>query len=242
MPSHTVAQMPQPNSEMGAQRVMTALILDDNAVDRMRFRKLCRQAGLHLRAAEVSTLREFAAALESGPFDLVFIDYHLGMETGIEALGLLTAHPDQVGAIPIMFTSVARCDVAVTAMREGCADYLVKEELSVESLRHAITGAVERRILLGALSEARVFRSNLRSIVGRFSRSCGPEMRGILAGLLRQVRAIRRKEAADGDLGPHLTMVEQGATDLLTLLDDLVSMLDAVELEIGDQAPRPRLS
>ena len=117
MHTQTATALGSLRPRIGQGPAMTALILDDNEVDRMRLRKLCRTAGLELEVVEAGSLAEFNIALDDRVFDLVFIDYHLGMETGIEALGRLNAHTDQSQAITIMNTSFNRCDVSVSEIR-----------------------------------------------------------------------------------------------------------------------------
>ncbi|MBT8414730.1 MAG: hybrid sensor histidine kinase/response regulator [Boseongicola sp.] len=131
--------------------VLDVLILDDLEADRMRVRRLCRKAGLDFELHEAHDLASFRERINSTKMDLVFLDYHLAMDTGLDALQLLQAQEDQVNAIPIMITSIDRYDIAVEAMRAGCADYLTKEELSVDSIRKSIISAFERRILISAL-------------------------------------------------------------------------------------------
>lgn len=217
-----------------------ALILDDDDIDRMRLRRMCAKAGMSLEVAEAADLAEFRELLNAHTFDLVFIDHHLGMETGLEALKILVGHEEQSGAIPIMVTSVTDHNVAVEAMRNGCADYLVKEEASPSAIRKSVASAMERRILMAALSEARVFRSNMRRSVTRFSNTCGPEMRGILSGILRQSRTLRDSGRLDPDLAARLTVLERGSRDLVCFLDDLLTIVDGAREELG-QAPAPRL-
>jgi len=206
-----------------------ALILDDSEVDRMRLRKLCANAGMDLDIHEAVTIKDMRAHLDRMSYDLVFLDHHLEMETGLEALKVLAAHPDQSDALPIMVTSVTDHNIAVEAMREGCADYLVKEELSVEALRKSITSAIERRILLAALSEARAFQANVHKTIHRFVHSCGPEMRSIMSGMLRQIRTIKMRNDRDVHLGTSLTALETGCKDLFTFLDDLTTVVASVE-------------
>ena len=132
------------------------LSIDDDPIDRMRIRTLCRKAGVGDDIDEAHNIAEMRALLDEGGYDIVFIDYHLGLETGREALDVLLQHEDQANAIPIMVTSVTDHQVAIDAMRAGCSDYLVKEEMSVETLRKSIVSSLERRILLSAVSEMRM--------------------------------------------------------------------------------------
>jgi len=167
----------------GAKPVLlNVLSIDDDEIDRMRLLKICRKAGLMVDFTEAANLAEMRECLDVDAFDLVFIDHDLGMDTGLDALGILLSHEDQVGAVPIMLTSSVDYHVAVEAMRRGCADYIVKDELTVDALIKSVTSAIERRALYGALTDARASESELKSVFERFMVSCGPEMRELLHG------------------------------------------------------------
>ena len=116
-------------------RVFNVLFLDDQEADRMRLRRFLRKAGLEFQDFEAHDLTSFREQLDQHSMDIVFIDYHLEMENGLDALRHLIAHEDQASALPIMVSSVDRHDVIIEAMRMGCADYTVKEEASVDAVR-----------------------------------------------------------------------------------------------------------
>lgn len=200
-----------------------ALILDDDEVDIMRLRKMCSRAGMVMSIDEAQSIDAMKILLDQNSYDLVFIDFHLGFDTGFDALRVLTTHPDQVGAMPIMVTSVTGHQTAIDAMRSGCADYLVKEELSVASLRKSIASGIERRILLSSASEARVFQKSLQRTVRRFSNSCGPEMRALISEMLPRIIQAKTNADLPDDLRTSLTAVERGAKDMVVLLDDLAT-------------------
>lgn len=45
-----------------------------------------------------------------------------------------------------MVTSVTKADIVVKAMKFGCSDYLIKEELSVASIRNSVEAAFAKRL------------------------------------------------------------------------------------------------
>lgn len=206
-------------------RSLRALILDDNEVDIMRLRSFCLKAGLDLEIDTAMSLADLRAWLDHERYDIVFLDYHLGADTtGIDALKELLAHPDQTDSLAIMVTSVTNHHTAVEAMRLGCADYIVKEELTVSALQKAIATAFERRVLLSAVSRSTMFQATLERRVRRFSRSCGPEVRGILTSMLRHIAEAKREDELDPGLRATLTAVERGAHDVAILLDDVATL------------------
>ncbi|MEI4487055.1 response regulator [Frigidibacter sp. MR17.14] len=217
-------------------RVLRALVLDDQPVDILRLRRLCARAGLEMQIDEAGDLEEFRDRLDEATYDVCFLDHHLGAATGLDALAVLTAHPDQAETLAIMITSVTDHRVAVEAMRLGCADYLVKEELTESALRKSLAQATERRILLAAISRSQMFRATLERRVKRFATSCGPEMRAVLSSLRREIVSVKRNEDLDPGLRVALTMVEAGARDITVLLDDVATLA----IEAGATLPAAR--
>lgn len=209
---------------------MTALIVDDDETDRRRIRRFCRDAGMQFQMSEAGDLRELRTELNRRSFDVIFLDYHLGMETGLEALHLVTAHEDQEDALVIMVTSVGMPDVIIEAMRSGCADYIIKEELSVDLVRRSISSAIERRILLAAISRRQKVRNAMNELVERFANSCAPEMRRILAGMMRRLRTIQGSVAADA-MHSDIEALRLNCEELYAFLDGMRGML---ELEAAD--------
>lgn len=224
MQTHTIAETPQ--TGIGPIR---ALVIDDNDLDICRLRRLCQKAGLQMLFDEASYISEMQCLLDSNVYDVVFIDYHLGMETGMEALAVLKAHPDQAGALPIMVTSVTGHETAIQAMREGCADYLVKEELSVSAIRKSLASALERQILLSAVSEARLFQLTTQRMIERYAASFGPELRSVLSKLRASMGTLTKNPALDPRLRSEITTAEVAARDVLVLLDDLATLAHDIE-------------
>lgn len=207
--------------------VLDVLILDDFEADRMRLRRFCRKAGLDFVLHEAEDLESFRQIINETKMDLVFLDYHLAMDNGLDALRLLQAQEDQIDAIPIMITSVDRYDVAVQSMRMGCADYLTKEELSVESIRKSIVSAFERRILISALNESHSSQHAMRVSVSRIAKTCGPEIRSVLAATLRHVRTLRASDHLSTNVRSSLGGLEKSCGQIYGFLDEVSGLLES---------------
>lgn len=209
--------------------LLNVLIVDDDEVDRLRLRKTCQKVGLMTEFREAQNLEEMRQQLDREEFDLVFLDHNLGMDTGLDALKILQSHEDQVQAVPIMLTSSTSYRLAVEAMRRGCADYIVKEELSVDSLIKSVASAIERRALYSQLSSARRSEHELLQVFKRFMDSCGPELRVLLRRALASVRTIKSEAMSDADFNPQalsdFTMLERGCKDLVVFMDDMETVV-----------------
>lgn len=201
------------------------LILDDMETDRLRLKRTCRKAGLKSDIDMVSDIAAFRAALDMKPYDIVFLDYNLGMETGLDALQILQKHDDQMQAFAIMVTSVGQHDVVVEAMRSGCADYIVKEELSVDSLRKSITTAFQRNLMIATMNDRQDMRELTDSII-RFLQFSAPEMRAIMDEMMRRVFRIRTAEGASSDARLEAQGLTRNCGDVLRILEDIETLAE----------------
>lgn len=180
----------QPQVESVPAKPMNILVLDDSEVDRKLLLRLCADAGMSFEVTEVATIDEMRYALRDNSFDIVFIDYLLPGEDGLDAVELL-AEAAAPSTVSILIAGEGRTDIAVEAMRRGCSDYLTKSNLSVDALQKSVATALERRMMNLALGEEREKRQKLEQSVRRYANSCSIEMRTILAGALRRVRKLR---------------------------------------------------
>ncbi|SHH24270.1 Response regulator receiver domain-containing protein [Cognatishimia maritima] len=216
-----------------SQRRLQILSLDDDQLDRLRLIRTCEQAGLRCACDEASTLTELRLAIDKKSYDVIFIDHKLGLDNGMDALRIILAHEDQTGTIPIMVTSATEHRVAVEAMRIGCADYLVKEELTVSALSKSIASAIERRVMYAEIAGARALEREVKATITRFLNTCGPEMRIILSNTIKTLRSLKAINRTSDDIDPLLlpnfTLLERGCFDLTTFVDDLESVVQRLK-------------
>jgi DNA-binding NtrC family response regulator len=88
---------------------------------------------------------DFAAALESGGFDLVLADYSLPDFDGLPALKV--AHEVRPGVPFVLVSGTLGEERAIEALKEGATDYVLKQRLErlVPAVRRAISEAEERK-------------------------------------------------------------------------------------------------
>ena len=96
-------------------------------------------------------LSQALTSLKEKNYDLYFVDYRLGMNTGMD---FLKAAVREGNEDPVIFlTGKGNKEVDIQAMQEGAMDYLVKAELNVEKLERSVRYALERAQSLKALKE-----------------------------------------------------------------------------------------
>ena len=95
---------------------------------------------------------EAVAKIATTEYDVVLTDLRLGEASGQDVLAAVKRHSPST--VAIMLTGYASLESAITALREGAYDYLIKPS-DPEELRVTVRRGVERRTLARAL-ESRV--------------------------------------------------------------------------------------
>lgn len=118
------------------------LLVDDEAPVLRVFRRCLEAEGYRVSAAQSAT--EAESALGRGVFDVCVLDLDLNDESGIELLPKLREWAPWMRVV--MATATDDVAVAVSAIRSGASDYLVKPCLP-EQLIHTVGQQVEARML-----------------------------------------------------------------------------------------------
>ena len=97
------------------------LIVEDDLVDRLAFERFVKNENLPYDYRVAGSIAEAETLLQSNTFDIVITDYMLGDGTGLEIF-------EKTGNLPIIVvTGTGNEEVAVTAMKRGAYDYLIKD-------------------------------------------------------------------------------------------------------------------
>jgi PAS domain S-box-containing protein len=96
--------------------------------------------------------------IRSADYDIYFIDYYLGVKTGLDLLK--DALQQQCEKPLVLLTGMGNQKIDIEAMEAGAFDYLVKLELNTEKLERCIRYSLDRAATLKALkTNERKFRS-----------------------------------------------------------------------------------
>lgn len=100
---------------------ISLLLVEDDLVDRMAFERFVLKENLSYDYAVANSMAAAKDLLKSQTFDIVITDYMLGDGTGLELFAA-------IGDTPIIVvTGTGNEQVAVTAMKQGAYDYLIKD-------------------------------------------------------------------------------------------------------------------
>ncbi|MEM8718185.1 MAG: ATP-binding protein [Cyanobacteria bacterium P01_G01_bin.39] len=130
----------------------TVLIIDDSAEDRELYRRyLSRETRFKYKIIEVESGEESLEQLALNQPDLILLDYLLPDFDGLE---LIEELKQQLSPIPpiIMLTGHGNELIAVEAMKSGAKDYLVKGELTAETLTISAKNVLQQHYLTSLLT------------------------------------------------------------------------------------------
>lgn len=130
---------------------LRTLIIDDNPSDRALALRELKKLFPHLQYREILEEKDFTAALEEDDFNLVITDYQLLWITGLEILSRVKqAKPD---CPVVMFTGTGSEEIAVSAMKAGLDDYVIKTPRHYVRLAAAVRSVWQRFQQKQALEE-----------------------------------------------------------------------------------------
>lgn len=119
---------PQIGLESTTKRRVRALLVEDDAVDRMACRRALQQhPGYEFELYEADTGRQGLQLVQEHEFDCILLDYHLPDMTGLEFLVEITDALGRIQVPVLKLTGTDNVAIAVEAMKRGARDYLIKD-------------------------------------------------------------------------------------------------------------------
>ncbi len=143
------------------------LLVDDDEADRMA---VVRALAGYCAVTEATTGKEAVDWLNRQPFDCLLLDYHI---PGLDTLKLV----DRIGQrLPVvMITGRSDVGLAVSAMKGGAQDFLLKEQITGIALQRAILHAIEKISLLRQIEKQRLElerQATTDGLTGLYNRRC----------------------------------------------------------------------
>ncbi|MCB9975652.1 MAG: response regulator [Rhodospirillales bacterium] len=183
---------------------LNILVVDDNPGDRTLVRRYFSRAGEDVRVQEVESGQEALVYLKgSEPIDCVFLDYGLPDRDGISVLKEVYDKESDIGPFPIvMLTGQGHESVVIDAIRYGAQDYLVKSNMTPDTLHIAMTKARELFELKkrGNEDKAILVHSQKMKAVGQLTGGIAHDFNNLLTIIFGNARLLE-------------TMLESGQAD-----------------------------
>jgi len=210
------------------------LIVEDNPADADLVVRELRRAEFDFDWQRVDTEAEYLAALKPN-LHLILSDYQMPQFSGLRALELLKQQP----ALDIPFIIVSGTigeDVAVVAMQQGAADYLLKDRIarlgpSVRRALHEVEEHVERKRL-----EAQFLEAQKMEVVGQLAGGVAHDFNNVLAVIMGYSDLIVQDLGADHPLQKYAEEIRLAAKRAAGLTQQLLifSRKQAVQAVVLD--------
>ncbi|WP_224249273.1 ATP-binding response regulator [Hyalangium gracile] len=128
--------------------IRTILLVEDSPEDRGTYRAfLSEDRECEYRFLEEEDAEQALEVCQTHEVDCVLLDYHLPGMNGLEFLRMLHELRGRVQPPVVMLTGRGSEQVAARALKSGAADYLVKSDVTPESLFRAVRNTIEREQL-----------------------------------------------------------------------------------------------
>lgn len=227
------------------------LLVDDDEVDRLSFRRTLRRLDTPIEVVEASTIDESLPHIDGGLLDWIVVDYNLPDGEGTQVVRHAQSVTPYTPAI--VLTGSGDESLVVKLLRAGARDYIPKAELTparlgqslritaelADAARAASAAQQAQRFLagpgadmLGHIDHDGVLRSTVDSCVGPYSDVC-------LIDLFEEDGLLRRAAAGyvSGELGEALEATYGSGERRFTRESQLARILDGGEvarLSAGD--------
>jgi signal transduction histidine kinase len=223
--------MPSSQTEVSTIRVV---LVDDDEDDFILTRDLLAEIKAPQYALDwVSDFDRGMAAVCSGKYDVVLLDYKLGGRSGLDLL--TEARQNGCDAPVIILTGMSDAEIDVAAMRHGAADYLEKSRIDHTILDRTIRYAIQQRQIEIELERRVKQRTDEldRAVAAlkvadrrkdEFLATLAHELRNPLAPICNALEIMRLSEDQSEAVATARTLMERQVAQLVRLINDLLDI------------------
>jgi signal transduction histidine kinase len=209
------------------------LILEDVEDDVELIKRTLRKAGLDFEARQEDTREGFLKALHEYRADVILSDHSLPQFDSVEALALSKQHASQVPFI--LVTGAVSEEFAVTCLKEGADDYVLKSNLA--RLPNAIRNALKQREAEDAKMRAALALQSQNAELKKINK----ELDSFVYSVSHNLRAPLMSVLGLLDLAKHENQNNRSELDLyFSMMETSIHKLDETVKEILDYSRNAR--
>lgn len=211
-------------------RMTRILMVEDNPLDAELAIRELRRGGVECDVVRVDTEAALRERLSTAPPDVILADYNLPGFNGLDALRIAR---ELAPELPFIFVSGSLGEErAVEALREGAADYIVKDRPA--RLAAAVLRALRERDDRKAHDRLRqqIERSQRVDSLGRLAATIAHEFNNVLMGIQPFAEIIRRYAPQDGPAANAATHIMTSVARGKRVTEEILRIT-----RVGDPAP-----
>ncbi|MEM9090099.1 MAG: ATP-binding protein [Cyanobacteria bacterium P01_F01_bin.53] len=201
---------------------INVLLVEDNAADAYLIWKLLSNE-TNISLTHVERLDDAIDSLQQTHFDAILLDLTLPDSRNLATVKEM--HAADVELPIIVLTGLDDEDIAISALREGAQDYLVKGEIQKSGLVRAIHYAIERQQTLDKLQHLNqeLARSNqeLESFAYAVSHDLQQPLQSISG--FAQILIMTQRERLDDDANDYVDRIVASSKQMSLLIQDLLA-------------------
>ncbi|GEM_PF-1805120 len=202
-------------------------IVDDSAEDRQVLRRhLLQDNEINYTIFEEETGQRSLELCKATKPDCILLDFNLPDMNGLDFLTGLS--DNESGSVPfpvVILTGISDESVAIQAMKSGAQDYLVKGNITTESLHRAIQNAIERVEMLHALEEHQRNLVQKNQELQAFAYALAHDLRAPLRAITGFAQIVHQEYQVSLDAeGRHfMENIIRACTQMDRLIEDLLN-------------------
>jgi signal transduction histidine kinase len=207
---------------------LRVLFVDDSEKDVFLLLRELRKGGFEPDYQRVEDAANLRSSLQSGEWQIVISDFHMGDFDGLKALQIFK---EAGGDIPfILVSAIVGEETAVLAMKQGAHDYVMKRNLArlvpvvQRELREAEMRCQQRRSLLALQQkEDQLRQSQKMEAMGRLAAGTAHDFKNILAVILGHAELLLREKDLNGCQRAKLEKIQNATEQARTLIGHLLA-------------------
>ena len=208
------------------------LLIEDNPDDAYLLRESLTGFGQpSIELVHAEQLDHGLQHLRSDYFDVILLDLSLPDSQGVDTL--LRVQGEATAAPIIVLTGLDDDEIAVTALRFGAQDYLIKGEIDGRALTRSIRYASERKQAYEKMASLAADLTRANKVKDEFLAVMSHELRTPLITIMGYARLIETN-ILPGQISDHAKAARVIRQKSDELLDMIRSILEVVEIESGE--------